>query len=386
MFPEPTELLLVGHLIESIWTPKSKSNTLTPKTNSQTHWPRETSHVMNGIIFCVCLTLAISVLQIVLIRWRNDFNKIQEKSESQQNRDLWWILLPGRRRSYRPQLQWALDISRDGVTRTAAESATKEHSDQCSYDSNSDYKQFDWTLQIRNWRGNCRRQTSNSVDHWLKFWHRTPTHTACTDVHSVSAHHPAQSHHFSSREHAWLKFKDLCAKNILSSTRHVSFFAAPDTDHQHKFSLACLSKFAVILFFTPKLVVTIHQNTVTIQSGVAVPRISHLPRKFLVDRNHAEYLRNLREENTSLARENLRHSAEIQRYNVCFGEADIETVRIQSLWEDAQNTLHSWSCSAEQVYPTGVGSGETTVLVTRHTSGNTSESTLRLTRPTACIV
>ena len=31
MFPEPTELLLIGCLIESIWTPRSKSNTLTPK-------------------------------------------------------------------------------------------------------------------------------------------------------------------------------------------------------------------------------------------------------------------------------------------------------------------------------------------------------------------
>ena len=40
MFPEPTELLLIGYLIESIWTPRSKSNTLTPKTNSQTYWPR----------------------------------------------------------------------------------------------------------------------------------------------------------------------------------------------------------------------------------------------------------------------------------------------------------------------------------------------------------
>ena len=32
MFPEPTELLLIGCLIESVWTPRSKSNTLTPKT------------------------------------------------------------------------------------------------------------------------------------------------------------------------------------------------------------------------------------------------------------------------------------------------------------------------------------------------------------------
>ena len=59
MFPEPTELLLIGFVTESIWTPSSKSNTLTPKTNSQTNWQREISHVMNGIIFCVCLTQAI---------------------------------------------------------------------------------------------------------------------------------------------------------------------------------------------------------------------------------------------------------------------------------------------------------------------------------------
>ena len=51
MFPEPTELLLIGYSIESIWTPKSKSNTLTPKTNSQTYWPRQISHVMNGSSF-----------------------------------------------------------------------------------------------------------------------------------------------------------------------------------------------------------------------------------------------------------------------------------------------------------------------------------------------
>ena len=38
---------------------------------------------------------------------------------------------------------------------------------------------------------------------------------------------------FSSREHAWLKFKDLCAKNILPSTRHVSFLAAKHTATIH---------------------------------------------------------------------------------------------------------------------------------------------------------
>ena len=82
MFPEPTELLLIGYSNESIWTPKSKSNTLTPKTNSQTYWSRETSHVMNGIIFCVCLTVAISVLPIVLKWCRKERKKMQVKRES----------------------------------------------------------------------------------------------------------------------------------------------------------------------------------------------------------------------------------------------------------------------------------------------------------------
>ena len=60
MFPGPTELRLIGYSIESIWTPRSKSNTLTPRTNSQTHWQREISHVMSATIFCVCSTSAIS--------------------------------------------------------------------------------------------------------------------------------------------------------------------------------------------------------------------------------------------------------------------------------------------------------------------------------------
>ena len=91
MFPETTELLLIGDSIESIWTQKSKSNTLTPKTNSQTFWPREISHVMNEIIFCVCLTLVISVLPIVLKWCQKERKTMQVKKESQHNRSKWWI-------------------------------------------------------------------------------------------------------------------------------------------------------------------------------------------------------------------------------------------------------------------------------------------------------
>ena len=93
MFPELTELLLIGCSIETIWTSKSKLNTLTPKTNSQTCWRREISHVTNGIIFCVFSTWAISILQCALKQWRKDFNTIQEKNESQRSQDQWWIWL-----------------------------------------------------------------------------------------------------------------------------------------------------------------------------------------------------------------------------------------------------------------------------------------------------
>ena len=39
----------------------------------------------------------------------------------------------------------------------------------------------------------------------LQSVNRTPTHTSCTDAHSVSATDTAQHDHISSREHAWLK-------------------------------------------------------------------------------------------------------------------------------------------------------------------------------------
>ena len=88
MFPEPTELFLIGCLIESMWTPQSKSNTLTPKTNSQTYWQREISHVMNGIIFCDCSTSVISIPLIVLKRCRKERKKMQEKKVTAKSRPM----------------------------------------------------------------------------------------------------------------------------------------------------------------------------------------------------------------------------------------------------------------------------------------------------------
>ena len=82
MFPESTKLLLIGYLIESTWTLKYKSSTSTPTTNSQTCWQKEISYVTNGTILCVCLTLAVSVLQRVLKWCRKEHKKSQMKTES----------------------------------------------------------------------------------------------------------------------------------------------------------------------------------------------------------------------------------------------------------------------------------------------------------------
>ena len=68
-------------------------------------------------------------------------------------------------------------------------------------------------------------------------------------THKCSTYRVAQHDHFSSREHAWLKSSGLhifVSLKQLSSTCHVSFFSAPDTDHQHKFSLTHFIHFSYL--------------------------------------------------------------------------------------------------------------------------------------------
>ena len=72
---------------------------------------------------------------------------------------------------------------------------------------------------------------------------RTPTLTACTDALTrtrVAQGRTAQDLHAS------------VSQNDLSSTCHVSFRAAPDTVHQHKFSHTYLSNLTVVLSHTLK--------------------------------------------------------------------------------------------------------------------------------------
>ena len=87
MFPGPTELRLIGCSIELTWTPKSKSSTSTPKTELADILTKGNFTRDEWNIFCVCSISAISVLKFALKQWREDFSKIQEENESQQNRD-----------------------------------------------------------------------------------------------------------------------------------------------------------------------------------------------------------------------------------------------------------------------------------------------------------
>ena len=81
---------------------KSKSNTLTPKINSQTYWPREISHVMNGIhLLCSFNICHFSSTRLFWsdvdknarrIRWRKSHSKIEgddEFSLAMQRKDSW---------------------------------------------------------------------------------------------------------------------------------------------------------------------------------------------------------------------------------------------------------------------------------------------------------
>ena len=68
---------------------------------------------MSGIIGWICLTLAISVLQLAPLQWQNELNKDQEKNVSQPNDNLWWISVRGCLWSYRLQLhqtRWGPDL------------------------------------------------------------------------------------------------------------------------------------------------------------------------------------------------------------------------------------------------------------------------------------
>ena len=89
--PEPTELLLISCSLELIWTPTSKSNTLTPKTNSQTILTKEIfTRVEWNHLLCVVQLYLFQFHQLSWrdveknarrCRWRKSHSKIEADDE-----------------------------------------------------------------------------------------------------------------------------------------------------------------------------------------------------------------------------------------------------------------------------------------------------------------
>ena len=101
MCPAPTELLSTGHLTESTWTQKSKSNMSNPKTNSQTFQHKAVSRVMSGTICYIFLTSwttphfpAATFPTVILVfpqesnlRCRKDLRKVLRQDRQQRKQE-----------------------------------------------------------------------------------------------------------------------------------------------------------------------------------------------------------------------------------------------------------------------------------------------------------
>ena len=120
MFPRLTELHLIGCLIELIWF-QNPNQVFRHQKPTRRHSNQREFHTWWVESFAeFFLISAISVLHFVLKPWQKDYNKIQEKYESQRNRDQWWALLQGCLQKYRPRPQkarWreAMEIKIRGV-------------------------------------------------------------------------------------------------------------------------------------------------------------------------------------------------------------------------------------------------------------------------------
>ena len=91
MFPEPTELRLIGCLTESIWNPTSKSKMVDSKNQLADILTERKKHVMNGTIFYVYSTSAFSALQASFKRCRKGRKKETVRKELPPNGNQWEI-------------------------------------------------------------------------------------------------------------------------------------------------------------------------------------------------------------------------------------------------------------------------------------------------------
>ena len=92
----------------------------------------------------------------------------------------------------------------------------------------------------------CLEKTSTQPPECVN---NTPTISARTELHNTITFHHANTH--GSRA-AKPRIAHLCVLKQLSSTCHVSFLAAPDTDQKHKFSHTYITYLSEGLTFTNK--------------------------------------------------------------------------------------------------------------------------------------
>ena len=108
---------------------QKKSNTLTPKTNSQTYWQRAISHVMNEIIFSISSISSCSVQQAAPKQCRKEWNKEQEKRELMHIRSRRWTWSRILRQALRQRRVRVHHVARD--TQSSQSARFESHSTEC---------------------------------------------------------------------------------------------------------------------------------------------------------------------------------------------------------------------------------------------------------------
>ena len=93
MCPGPTELRVIGYSIESIWIQKNPNQVHRHQKPTGRHSNQRRFHTWWVESFVVLVQY--QPCQSYSLFWSHDknYNKIQEKNESQRNRDQWWAIL-----------------------------------------------------------------------------------------------------------------------------------------------------------------------------------------------------------------------------------------------------------------------------------------------------
>ena len=99
-----THRVALGYSIDQ-FGPKNPNQVHRHQKSTRRHLDQREFHTwwVESFVDSVLISAILALLPAPL-QWQNELNKNQEKNESQQNRDQWWIFLQGRRGTYRPLL------------------------------------------------------------------------------------------------------------------------------------------------------------------------------------------------------------------------------------------------------------------------------------------